>query len=101
MIVQRYGTLCTKRPSTRTQTRHYNCCQRDRKFLAVIPIIIGALALGAIGRGFKKLTRKIQMENYCDLMQKACLLGAAQIIRKILDSEDCVLHLAHKKYQPP
>ena len=29
---------------------------------------------------------KIQMENYCDLMQKACLLGAAKIMGKIFDT---------------
>ena len=51
------------------------------KKVVVIPIIIGAL--GTIGKDFRTWIRKIQMENYCNLMQKACLLGTAKIIRKV------------------
>ena len=54
------------------------------KKVVVIPIIIGAL--GTIGKGFRTWIRKMQMENYCNLMQKACLLGIAKIIRKALDT---------------
>ena len=50
----------------------------------VIPIIIGAL--DAIDNGFRTWIRKMQIENYCKLMQKACLLGTAEIIRKVLDT---------------
>ena len=53
--------------------------------MVVIPIIIGALGTWI---------RKIQMENYCDPLQKACLLGTAKIIRKIFDTQGCVLQLA-------
>ena len=54
------------------------------KKVVVIPINNGAL--GRIGKGFRTWIRKIQMENYCGLMQKACLLGTAKIIKKVLDT---------------
>ena len=62
--------------------------ERDRETLTmqkvlVIPIITGAF--GTISKGFRTWTRKIEM-NYCDLKQKACLLGTAKFIRKVLDT---------------
>ena len=48
------------------------------KKVVVLSIIIGAL--GTIGKNFRTWIRKIQMENYCYLMQKACLIGTAKII---------------------
>lgn len=33
------------------------------------------------------------MENYCDFMQKVCFLET-KILKKILDTEGCVLQLA-------
>ena len=52
--------------------------------VTVIPVVIGAL--GTIGKNFKSWTKMIEMDNYLDLMQKACLLGTAKIIRKVLDT---------------
>ena len=63
------------------------------KKVLVIPMIIGAL--GTIGKGFRTWIRKIQMENYRDVMQKACLFGPAKI-RKVLNTLGCVLQLAVK-----
>ena len=57
-------------------------CQSKK--LVVIPIILGAL--GAIGNDFRTRIRKIKTENYCDLMQKAYLLGTAKIIKMVLDT---------------
>ena len=42
------------------------------KNVVVIPIIIGVL--GTISKGFRTWIRKMQMENYRNLMQKACWL---------------------------
>ena len=52
--------------------------------VAIIPIIIGDF--GAVGSGFRTLTGKLQTENYCDLIERACFLGTAKIIRKVLDT---------------
>ena len=54
------------------------------KKVNVIPIIIGAL--GTIGKNLEKWTKKLDMEQKKHLMQKACLLGSAKIIRKVLDT---------------
>ena len=54
------------------------------KKVNVIPIIIGAL--GTIGKNLEKWTKKLDMEPKKHLMQKACLLGSAKIIRKVLDT---------------
>ena len=71
------------------EVEQYHELKRDREIstmqkMVVIPIIIRAL--GTIGKCFRTWIRKIQMENYCDLLQKACLLGTAKIIRKIFDT---------------
>ena len=50
----------------------------------VVPIVIGAL--GTIGKNFDKWTKMIGLERYKDLMQQACLLGTAKILRKVLDT---------------
>ena len=49
----------------------------------IVPIIIGAL-----GSVTKKLGKNLEMINFVKRMeplQKACLLGTARIIRKVLD----------------
>lgn len=50
-------------------------------------------ALGVNDRGFRIWTPNLQMENYCDFMQKVCFLET-KIFKKILDTEGCVLQLA-------
>ena len=54
------------------------------KNVSVTPIVIGAL--GTIGTNFEKCLKKIRMEEYKDVMQKACILGTARILRKVLDT---------------
>ena len=49
----------------------------------IIPIIIGAL--GTLSRNFKSWASKIDVYDRVDLMQKACVLGTAKIIRRVLD----------------
>ena len=46
-----------------------------------MPIIIGAL--GTIGKNFENWVKKIEMECSTELLQKACLLGTAKILRKV------------------
>ena len=54
------------------------------KKVTVTPIVIGAL--GTIGGNLDKWLKKVGMEKYKDIMQKACLLGTARILRKVLDT---------------
>ena len=54
------------------------------KKVTVTPIVIGAL--GTIGVNLDKWLKKVGMEKYKDIMQKACLLGTARILRKVLDT---------------
>ena len=52
----------------------------------IVPIIIGAL-----GSVTKKLGKNLEMINFVkgvEPLQKACLLGTARIIRKVLDFGD-------------
>ena len=52
----------------------------------IVPIIIGAL-----GSVTKKLVKNLEMINLVkgvEPLQKACLLGTARIIRKVLDFGD-------------
>ena len=52
---------------------------------AIIPIIIGAL--GTTNWDFRTWTGKLRMGNYCSLTtEKACLLGTAKMIRKVLNT---------------
>ena len=54
------------------------------KKVTIIPIIIGAL--GTVNRNAKKWREKIEINCSLELLQKACLLGTAKIIRKVLDT---------------
>ena len=71
--------------------RHWQCAK-----MVVIPIVTGAL--GTTGKGFRTWIRKIQMENYCELMQNVCLLGTPKIMRKVLDTSSYVLQLGIPRY---
>ena len=50
----------------------------------IVPIIIGAL--GTIGKNFENWLKKIEIECNMELLQKACLLGTAKMLRKVLDT---------------
>ena len=54
------------------------------KEVTIVPLIIGAL--GTIGKNFERWLKKIEIECSIELLQKACLLGTAKIIRKVLDT---------------
>ena len=51
--------------------------------VCVVPIVIGAL--GTLSKNFSSWAAKIQVEEEIDMMQKACVLGTAKIIRNVLD----------------
>ena len=49
----------------------------------IIPIVIGAL--GTVTKNVAKYLEKIDFKPGLDPLQKACVLGTARIIRKVLD----------------
>ena len=49
----------------------------------IIPIVIGAL--GTVTKNAAKYLEEIDFKSGLDPLQKACLLGTARIIRKVLD----------------
>ena len=51
--------------------------------VCVVPIVIGAL--GTLSKNFSSWAAKIEVEEKIDMMQKACVLGTAKIIRNVLD----------------
>ena len=51
--------------------------------VCVVPIVIGAL--GTLSKNFISWAEKIEVEEKIDVMQKACVLGTAKIIRNVLD----------------
>ena len=51
--------------------------------VCVVPIVIGAL--GTLSKNFSSWAAKIEVEEKIDMMQKACMLGTAKIIRNVLD----------------
>ena len=53
--------------------------------IKIIPIVIGAL--GSVSTQIEKWLQMIEMQNYFQLLQKACLLGSARILRKVIDLE--------------
>ena len=57
----------------------WNC-----KRVTVIAVIIGVL--GTISRNFKATVKKIGLDGSTSLLQNACLLGTAKILRKTLDT---------------
>ena len=54
------------------------------KEVKIEPIIIGAL--GTIGKSLDRWLKKIEIEYSIELLQKACLLGTAKIIRNVLNT---------------
>ena len=53
------------------------------KKVEIVPIVIGTL--GTVPKGFKEWTKKIDVCEQIELMQKACVLGTAKIIRRTLE----------------
>ena len=49
----------------------------------IIPIVIAALEI--VTKNFAKYLEKIDFKPGLNLLKKACLLGTARIIRKVLD----------------
>ena len=49
----------------------------------IVPVVVGAL--GTLPKNYKRWLEKIEPANSVDLLQKACLLGSARILRKVLD----------------
>ena len=54
------------------------------KKVTIVPIVIGAL--GTLSKDVCSWMDKIEMREKTDLLQKACLLGTAKIIRRTLDT---------------
>ena len=52
--------------------------------ITIVPIIIGAL--GTIDMQFEKWIKKLEINTDLKTLQKACLLGTARILRKVLDT---------------
>ena len=52
------------------------------EIVKVIPVIIGAL--GAVSKDFNKWMEKMELDLTVKMLQKACLLGTARILRKVL-----------------
>ena len=50
--------------------------------MTIVPIVIGAL--GTLSKDVCSWMDKIEMREKTDLLQKACLLGTAKIIRRTL-----------------
>ena len=54
------------------------------KKVVILPVIIGAL--GSVTGRFQKELKKIDYRNGLEIIQKACLLGSAIVVRKVLDT---------------
>ena len=52
--------------------------------IVTIPIIIGTL--GTVSKNFEHWLRKLDIMVNFSTLQKACLLGSARVIRKVLDT---------------
>ena len=52
--------------------------------VVIKPIVIGAL--GTLSRNFKKYVEGFEMRQLTSLLQKTCILGTAEIIRRTLDT---------------
>ena len=52
--------------------------------IVTIPIIIGTL--GTVSKNFEHCLRKLDIMVNFSTLQKACLLGSARVIRKVLDT---------------
>ena len=56
----------------------------DVKKVVTLPVIIGAL--GMVTGRLQKDLEKLDYKNGLEVIQKACLLGSARIVRKVLDT---------------
>ena len=54
------------------------------KVAKIVPVVIGAL--GTLPKDFWKWLTELDMASDAVLLQKACLLGSARILRKVLDT---------------
>ena len=54
------------------------------KKVVILPVIIGAL--GSVTGRLQKELEKLNYRNGHEIIQKACLLGSARIVRKVLDT---------------
>ena len=52
--------------------------------VSVVPIVFGAL--GAVTKNLIMWVTKIGTPGILNLLQKACLLGTAKVLRRILDT---------------
>ena len=59
------------------------CWKWEVKKVLIIPIVIGAL--GLVTKNLKSNIEIINFKNGIEPLQKACLLGTARILRKVLD----------------
>ena len=57
----------------------WNC-----KSVSVVPVVIGAL--GAVTENLMMWVTKMETPGILNLLQKACLLGTAKILRRTLDT---------------
>ena len=49
----------------------------------IIPVVIGAL--GTVTKDFEKWLEKLDLDLKIEALKKACLLGTAKVIQKVLD----------------
>ena len=56
----------------------------DVKKVIILPVIIGAL--GSVTERLQEELEKFGYRNGLETIQKACLLGSARIVRKVLDT---------------
>ena len=54
------------------------------KKVVILPVIIGAL--GSVTGSLQKELEKLYYKNGLEVIQKACLLGSARIVRKVMDT---------------
>ena len=53
------------------------------KMVEVVDVVIGAL--GSVTKEFDRWTEKLRITNHIGVVQKTALLGAARILRKVLE----------------
>ena len=58
----------------------------ELKKVTIIPVVIGAL--GIVSKKFKNYIAALDFEPGIQPSQKACLIGTARMVRKILDIRD-------------
>ena len=61
------------------------CWKKDINTVVIIPVVVGAL--GMVTNKLKRYLEKIKFNPGIEPLQKACLLGTARILRKVLDCQ--------------